>query len=136
MKLKMMLGSIVLAGSSLMAVNAQAAVATTPEQAVKNYFSAIQSGDEAAFYDAMQLPDIFSQLPADKAKEAKHEMFEELHAGLQKEGGVKVLDVAKAKPGPDGNHVTVHVKAATSKGEAHEMDAPVIKVANGWKIGQ
>ena len=136
MKLKMMLGSIVLAGSSLMAINAQAAVATTPEQAVQNYFDAIQHGDETAFYDAVQLPDVFSQLPAEKVKETKHEMFEGIHSGLQKEGGIKELDVAKAKPGQDANHVTVHVKAATAKGEAHEMDAPVIKVANGWKIGQ
>lgn len=136
MKIKMMLGSIVLAGSSLMAINAQAAVATTPEQAVQGYFSTLEKGDQNGFFELMQLPDALAKLPADQIKEAKQEVFQGMQGAVKQEGGLASVDVSKAKAGQDSNHMTVHYKAVTKKGQTHEEDVPVVKVGKNWKIGQ
>lgn len=136
MKIKMMLGSIILAGSSLMAINAQAAVVATPEQAVQGYFSTLEKGDENGFFDLMQLPEAVAKLPAEQMKETKHQVFEGMQGAVKQEGGLKSLDVSKAQAGQDSAHVTVHYKAVTNNGQTHEEDVPVVKVGKGWKIGQ
>lgn len=136
MKIKTLLGSMVLAGSSLMAVSAQALTASTPEQAVKGYFSTVEKGDEAGFNDLMQYPDVLKQLPPEKAQEIRHNMFEQMQASMKSEGGMKSLDVSKAQKGADASHMTVHIKGSTHSGETHEADVPVVKVGNGWKVGQ
>lgn len=136
MNIKQCIGAIVMAGSSLVAVSAQAAVATTPEQAVKNYFSAVEKGDQESFTDSVYFPEIFTQLPAEKANEIKQQMFQEMQASLKKEGGMKSLDIAKAQEGADSNHMSVHIRGTTHNGETQEADVPVVKVGQGWKIGQ
>lgn len=136
MNIKMMLSSIVLAGSSLMAVNAQAAVATTPEQAVKSYFSTLEKGDENGFFELMAMPRELASMPAEQLKQAQHQAFSGMQGAVKQEGGVKSLDVSKAKAGQDSAHMTVHYKAVTNNGQTHEEDVPVVKSGNGWKIGQ
>lgn len=136
MSIKTLVGALVVASSSLVAVSAQAATATTPELAVKNYFSAVEKGDKAGFADAVYFPDIFTQLPAEKANEIKDQMLNEMRANLQKSGGIKSLDIAKAKKGADDNHMNVPIKGTTLNGETHDVDVPVVKVSDGWKVGQ
>ncbi|WP_414500866.1 MULTISPECIES: DUF4878 domain-containing protein [unclassified Zymobacter] len=136
MKIKTLLGAIVLTGSSLLAVTAQAAVVATPEQAVKSYFNAVDKGDEAGFNDLMQFPDVLAQLPAEQSQKIRHDMFQQMQASLKSEGGLKALEVSNAQKGADASHMTVHIKGSTRNGETHEADVPVVKVGKGWKVGQ
>lgn len=136
MNMKALLASAVFAGSSLMAANAQALVATTPEQAVKEYFSALEKGDEATVFDLVQLPPLPAQLPEDKRAEIQHSIFQDMQSSLKQEGGIKSMNVSPAKKASDANHMTVHVKATTNNGDTQETDMPVVKVGKGWKLGQ
>lgn len=136
MKIKMMLCSAFLAGSSLMAVNAQALVAAMPEEAVKGYFSTLLTNDESGFFDLMQMPQELSTLTAQQQMDAKHQMFSGMQGAVKQEGGLKLLDVAKAQAGRDSTHMRVHYKAVTNSGQTHEEDVPVVKVGPGWKVGQ
>ncbi|BBG29444.1 nuclear transport factor 2 family protein [Zymobacter palmae] len=136
MKIKMMLGSIVLATTSLMTISAQAAVATTPEQAVQGYFSTLERGDENGFFELMKMPEAMNKLPAQQQTEAKHQVFAGMQGAVKQEGGLKSLEVSKAQAGQDSAHMIVHYKAVTNSGQTHEEDVPVVKVGTYWKVGQ
>lgn len=136
MNIKNLLGAVVFASGSFIAVTAQAAAATTPEQVVKSYFNTVEKGDEAGFNNLMHFPDVLSQLPPEKSKQIQHDMFQEMSDSMKSEGGLKSLNVAKATKGADASHMTVHIKGTTNNGETHEADVPVVKVGNDWKVGQ
>ena len=136
MNIKTMLGSIVLAGSSLMAVNAQAVIATTPEQAVKSYFSTLEEGDENGFFELIAVPRELANKPAEQLKQAQHRAFVGMQGALKQDGGLKSLDVSQAKARQDSEHMTVHCKVVSGNGQTHEADVPVVKTGNGWKLGQ
>lgn len=136
MKIKMMLCSVVLGSSSLIAVNAQALVAATPEEAVKGSFSTLLTDDENGFIDLIQMPQELSSLTIKQQGDAKHQMFAGMQRAVKQDGGLKTLDVDKAQAGKDSVHMQVHYKAVTLGGQVHEEDVPVVKVGDGWKVGQ
>ena len=135
MSIKHIISTGILAISSLITTNTQATEATSPEQAVKNYYKAWESADADGLFKSIKLYDMKSiGLSNQMIAEEKQGMFTHMMKSLKKVGGIESLKVGKARLSEDGKHATVHISTTAKNGEHHEENMPVIKENGAWFV--